>query len=146
MVGGMPTAYRAALAGLLLLTIAGCSESRPAAKGSTPPVTASPSPSASPSLAAATVVDDVARQGCRALIHTRADEGEASPTNPTLQQVAEALSRSQHYSLRFDGQELAKRLRAYQAQPDDSVASINVTQWAKQVDADCTAFHAQQAS
>lgn len=87
-------------------------------------------------------LDDAARKGCQLLIHTKADTGDANPDDPTLQQVADTLATSQHFSLRFDGQQLAQKLSAYRAAKgtdNETAASAAVTQAAKALDASCTA-------
>lgn len=76
------------------------------------------------------------------MIRTKADIGEANPNDPTLQQVADLLATSQHFSLRFDGQRLAAELRTYRSKKgtgDETAAGAVVTQAARDLDKSCTA-------
>jgi hypothetical protein len=97
---------------------------------------------ARPSLAPAVTVDDAARQGCRLLIQAKADTADVAASDPLLRQAA----RSQHFSLRSDGQALGRDLDIYAgASPvDRSAASVAVAASARRVERDCAAEGAEK--
>lgn len=140
----MSTLRHIPLAAILLA--AACSSAHPdSAPTPTPTVPRqSPSPSPSRTLASAVTVDDAARQGCRLLIQAKADTADVDASDPLLRQAADALTRSQHFSRRSDGQALGRDLDIYAAGRGSIAAAVAVEGTARRVERDCAAEGAEK--